>query len=217
MDDKKKLKAIRAVLLMIVFICLILIARECRMSASHRAQQEELKGKLEMEETGGENKGTGGQDKETGGEKGADHGNIPGREIKAVLSRASEEISESSTAWIEKTGEANREELKEREKEPVILGKYAGLYEENPDLAGWLSIEGMKIDYPVMQCEDDEYYLHRDFYGNEDKYGCLYVRERADVNTPGTNFVIYGHNMRDGSMFGDLDLYKDEEFFLNIP
>ena len=87
------------------------------------------------------------------------------------------------------------------------------MYEENSDLTGWLSIEGMKINYPVMQCEDDEYYLHHDFYGNEDKYGCLYVRETADVNTPGTNFVIYGHNMRDGSMFGDLDFYKEEDFF----
>ena len=40
-------------------------------------------------------------------------------------------------------------------KEPVMLQQYAGLYEENQDLVGWLSIEGMKIDYPVMQNEDD--------------------------------------------------------------
>lgn len=106
--------------------------------------------------------------------------------------------------------EAMKQELQMK---PVILDKYADLYEENSDLTGWLSIEGMKINYPVMQCEDDEYYLHHDFYGNEDKYGCLYVRETADVNTPGTNFVIYGHNMRDGSMFGDLDFYKEEAFF----
>ena len=96
--------------------------------------------------------------------------------------------------------------------EPVMLNKYESLYQENQDLIGWLSIEGMNIDYPVMQCEDDEYYLHHDFYGNEDKYGCLYVRNRADVED-GTNFIIYGHNMRDGSMFGDLDLYLDENFY----
>lgn len=100
---------------------------------------------------------------------------------------------------------------------PPMLEKYAALYEENHDLAGWLSIEGMVIDYPVMQREDDEYYLHHDFYGHDSKYGCLYVRGVADVNTPGTNFIIYGHNMKDGSMFGDLDLYRKESFYREHP
>lgn len=96
---------------------------------------------------------------------------------------------------------------------PVIMDKYAALYEENNDLAGWLTIEGMTIDYPVMQCEDDEYYLHHDYYGNNSNYGCLYVRGTADINMPDTNFVIYGHNMKDGAMFGDLDLYREESFY----
>lgn len=99
---------------------------------------------------------------------------------------------------------------------PVILDKYADLYAENNDLAGWLSIEGMKIDYPVMQGEDDEYYLHHDFYGKDSKYGCLYVKGQADLDA-GTNFIIYGHNMKDGSMFGDLDLYLKESFFKEHP
>lgn len=102
------------------------------------------------------------------------------------------------------------------EKNPVILQQYADLYEENKDLVGWLSIEGMKIDYPVMQNEDDGYYLHHDFYGNDSKYGCLYVRKRADLAS-GTNFIIYGHNMKDGSMFGDLDLYLKESFYKEHP
>ncbi|MCH5345339.1 MAG: class B sortase [Acetatifactor sp.] len=98
----------------------------------------------------------------------------------------------------------------------VMLQRFEKLYEENHDLAAWLSIEGMSIDYPVMQCEDDEYYLHHDFYGNADKYGCLYVRNSANVNS-GTNFIIYGHDMKDGSMFGDLDLYQKESFYLEHP
>ena len=83
------------------------------------------------------------------------------------------------------------------EEKPVMLAKYVGLYEENKDLAGWLSIEGMKIDYPVMQGEDDEYYLHHDFYGEDSKYGCLYVRGRADLDA-GTNF--YG-NIKELSLY----------------
>lgn len=178
MKNRKILRMIRMALLFVIFLCLILIVRECCLSVNHRIQQKKLEERLQAEGNG-----------EGEGQKYPEIESVSGQKIEDM-----------------------KQELK-MEKEPVILDKYAGLYEENSDLAGWLSIEGMKINYPVMQCEDDEYYLHHDFYGNEDKYGCLYVRETADVNTPGTNFVIYGHNMRDGSMFGDLDLYKDEEFF----
>lgn len=96
---------------------------------------------------------------------------------------------------------------------PQISDKYKELYKKNSDLAGWISVEGMDIDYPVMQCEDDNYYLSHNFYKEESKYGCLYVRNIADINTPGTNFIIYGHNMKDGSMFGELDQYKDKDFY----
>lgn len=93
-----------------------------------------------------------------------------------------------------------------------ILGRYAVLYEDNSDLIGWLSIEGMDIDYPVMQCGNNEYYLNHSFYREVDKHGTLYIKDMADVNTPGTNIIIYGHNMRDGSMFGSLDKYRDAGF-----
>lgn len=98
-------------------------------------------------------------------------------------------------------------------KDREILEQYQDLYAENRDIIGWLSIDGTPIDYPVMQCNDNDYYLHHDFYKKEDKYGCLFVKDIADVNTPETNFIIYGHNMKDGSMFGDLDLYKEETFY----
>ncbi|MCI9427937.1 MAG: class B sortase [Eubacterium sp.] len=87
------------------------------------------------------------------------------------------------------------------------------LAKKNADLIGWLKIEGTKIDYPVMQCQDDNYYLSHDFYKNESRYGCLYVKQIADVTTPDTNFIIYGHNMKDGSMFGELDQYKIHSFY----
>ncbi len=107
------------------------------------------------------------------------------------------------------------EELKDEgpEPQPVILEQYRELYEKNNDLVGWLTIDGTVIDYPVMQCADNEYYLHHDFYGEEDKYGTLYVKDIADL-AGGTNFIIYGHHMKDGSMFGDLDQYQSKEFYL---
>ncbi|MDE6186010.1 MAG: class B sortase, partial [Lachnospiraceae bacterium] len=91
------------------------------------------------------------------------------------------------------------------------------LYEQNKDMVGWLAIEGTKIDYPVVRGMDNEYYLHHNFYGDEDKYGCLFVKDIADVDTPGANFVIYGHNMKDGAMFGELDFYQQKDFWKEHP
>lgn len=141
------------------------------------------------------------------------------------LKTAKDGAGDTGTTYVKKVmAQQNRREEAVSEKEDageeavtVIMDKYAALYEENNDLVGWLSIEGMVIDYPVMQCEDDEYYLHHDYYGNDSRYGCLYVRGTADIHTPGTNFVIYGHNMKDGSMFGDLDLYREEDFYREHP
>lgn len=100
---------------------------------------------------------------------------------------------------------------------PVMLNRFRALYEENNDLVGWLYIDGTNINYPVVKCNDGEYYLHHDFYGNDDRYGCLFVKDIADVNTPGTNFIIYGHNMKDGAMFGDLDLYQKIDYYNEHP
>lgn len=126
-----------------------------------------------------------------------------------------EELSKTASLQTENSADeaadASTQEVLSEEEEPVILSQYAGLYAQNDDLAGWLSIENTVIDYPVMQCGDDEYYLHHDFYGNDSKYGCLYVRGKADL-ADGTNVIVYGHNMKDGSMFGDLDLYQSADF-----
>ncbi len=100
---------------------------------------------------------------------------------------------------------------------PEIMERFQNLYTQNNDLVGWLTIPETSIDYPVVQCEDNDYYLHHNFYQEEDKYGCLYVKDIADVDTPCTNFIIYGHNMKDGSMFGNLDQYKDQSFCIDNP
>ena len=89
------------------------------------------------------------------------------------------------------------------------------LRKENPDTVAWLSVPGTPIDYPVVQCKDVAFYLNHNFFLEPDAYGCLFVKEQADLQTPGTNFVIYGHNMRDGSMFGSLISYENRHFYEN--
>ena len=95
--------------------------------------------------------------------------------------------------------------------EDGVLPQYQALWEKNQDLAGWLSIEGTAIDYPVMHtAQDEEYYLRRAFDRSNSVSGTPFLA--AGCFTGCGNYIIYGHNMKDGSMFGSLISYKDAEF-----
>jgi sortase B len=99
----------------------------------------------------------------------------------------------------------------------TVLKKYKELYKQNKDLAGWLSIEGTVINYPVMQTgkKNADFYLHHDFEKKESDHGTLFVDARNDYVNRDTNLIIYGHNMRDGTMFGGLKSFMDQEYFKN--
>ena len=91
------------------------------------------------------------------------------------------------------------------------------LHEENPDCIGWITIDGTRIDYPVMYRPGDKnYYLHRDFNGEYSVNGCLYLAEEC-VPGDSDNLIIYGHHMNSGKMFADLEKYKDEDFYKEHP
>lgn len=96
-----------------------------------------------------------------------------------------------------------------------VLPEYAHLYSLNPDLVGWISIDGTKINYPVVQSDIDNanYYLKRDFEKNYSSHGCIYACEVANVFSPSDNITIYGHRMGDNSMFGQLGLYTDKGYW----
>lgn len=95
-----------------------------------------------------------------------------------------------------------------------VLPEYRKLYDENNDMYGWLRIDGTNVDYPVMQTPDNpNYYLRRNWEGEYSIKGIPYVDER--VNDDSENIFIYGHNMDDGTMFGDLPEYKDVSYYKN--
>lgn len=94
-----------------------------------------------------------------------------------------------------------------------ILPELADIYEINTDLIGWLSIEGTEIDYPVVQCEDSNFYLEHDFNKEENRNGQIILDTKCDPFTPSYNLIISGHHMRNGSMFGKLPLYSDSEYW----
>ena len=95
-----------------------------------------------------------------------------------------------------------------------ILPELMDLYQQNGDFVGILEVVGTDINYPVMQTPNDpEYYLRRDFYGADSTAGTLFVDYRCDIVNPTTNTIIYGHNMRSGTMFGGLKRYLDYDYY----
>ncbi len=95
-----------------------------------------------------------------------------------------------------------------------ILPELVDLYAQNSDFVGILEVVDTDINYPVMQTPTDpEYYLRRDFFGESSTAGTLFVDYRCDIVNPTTNTIIYGHNMRSGTMFGGLKRYLDYDYY----
>jgi sortase B len=96
----------------------------------------------------------------------------------------------------------------------LVLKRYAKLYEKNTDFMGWLTIEGTSVDYPVMYTpNNEEKYLRKNFDGDYALAGTLFIAQNSDPVRPTTNILIYGHNMKDGSMFSDLLKYTDSDYY----
>lgn len=94
---------------------------------------------------------------------------------------------------------------------PAAERNIQALITENADCIGWLSIDGTTISYPVMHTPSDpQKYLRRNFYGKYSQSGVPFLDGRCDLQS--TNLIIYGHNMRNGTMFSDLKKYVDREF-----
>lgn len=89
----------------------------------------------------------------------------------------------------------------------------------NGDAAGWIYVEDTRIDYPVMYTPDDpEYYLHRNVDGEYSAAGTPFLGEGSDPENPDTNsLIVYGHHMRDGSMFGQLEKFADKDWAQQHP
>ena len=89
---------------------------------------------------------------------------------------------------------------------------YKKLKEINSDYKLWISIPEFEIEYPVVQGDDNEFYLHNDFYKNKSSSGSIFLDYRVDVEGD-KNLIIYGHNMKNGSMFNKITKYKEADEF----
>ena len=133
------------------------------------------------------------------------------RDIETIISETINEDDEVEEAEPVQTAEKTQ--------------KMEEVYTINDDSAGWLKIDGTVIDYPVMQTPGDEqYYLNRNFDGKYSAYGCIIADTDATIGTgtaaedytdgthPSTNIILHGHNMKNGTMFGGLDKYRDRAY-----
>lgn len=98
-----------------------------------------------------------------------------------------------------------------------ILCDYALYYSQNPQTIGYIKIKGTKIDTPVVQADNNKYYLTHDFYGKTTSYGAIYASYRNSFQPFDRNTLLYGHNMTDGSRFADLLNYKSLDYFKKHP
>ena len=145
---------------------------------------------------------------------------------------------------IEPVQEDTIEEVIEEEPEPVIYPEYTsselldsgyefmdidfdGLKEQNPDIVGWIDVPGTSISYPVVQGEDNDFYLHHDLDGNESINGTIFIDNRVDLDLGDDSSTIqncpigfYGHHMNPNraiKMFQPLMKYKEKGFVDSHP
>lgn len=125
------------------------------------------------------------------------------------------EPSESSTMQTEPTEE---DTVPEEDQTMEMLPNMAELYAQNPDIAGYIRIDGTKLDYPVMYTPDDEQkYNHMAFDGTYSYAGTPFISQDCAIDPESDNLVIYGHNMRNGTGFKTVILYADEDFYKEHP
>lgn len=124
-----------------------------------------------------------------------------------------EELREEAKTEKPETVEAEPEE----EKEPLdIPVDFEALQAENPDIYAWITIPGTNVDYPILQREGDNgYYLNHSVDGAGSIAGAIFTEDYNSKDFTDPNTIIYGHNMKNGSMFRTLHNYSDREFFDN--
>lgn len=135
---------------------------------------------------------------------------------ETTIAAETEDLTGESTE--ESSEEPDEESTEASDEKPVMLDYMAAKYAENPDIVGWIRIDGTVVDYPVMFTPDDpEKYLRTDFNGNYKVAGELFVDGNCSMEPESDNLIIYGHNMKNGTMFRTLMSYEKESFWKEHP
>ena len=115
----------------------------------------------------------------------------------------------------EQESEADAEQLP-RQTAPIEVD-FEVLWETNEDVVGWIYCEDTPINFPLVQAEDNDYYLRRLIDGTCNSSGTLFVDYRNADDFSDSNTIIYGHNMKNKGMFGTLSNYKEQSYYEEHP
>lgn len=130
------------------------------------------------------------------------------------------EVSTVPTKVPEKRPEPDEPFAEEVQKEEEIafpVVDFEALKKINPEVVGWITIEGTRINYPFVQGTDNNYYLKRMIDGEHNSSGSIFMDYRNEADFSDRNIVLYGHNMNNGSMFADVRKYRTQEFYEEHP
>lgn len=113
----------------------------------------------------------------------------------------------------QETAELSNEQNNESAQETELQAMFRQLHDINPDICGWVTMNGTAIDYPVVYSSNNRDYISTDIYGNFAIVGSIFLDFRNQIDGSDTYSLLYGHNMSEHRMFSDINLYKNEEFF----
>lgn len=114
------------------------------------------------------------------------------QESNIIQDIATDEISKVNSEFIEKVKE---------------------LQKENLDVKGWIRIEDTNINYPLLQTDNNTYYLTHNYKKEKSSYGSIFINSNCNIKDENANVIIYGHDMKDGQMFKDLLKYQNKDFY----
>lgn len=134
--------------------------------------------------------------------------------------KGSQEYQKIEESMVSAGGEANSQDVREE----GFLVDFEKLRKINPDVVGWIRIEKLGISYPIVQGDDNEYYLHHTFYKEENKCGSIFMEAENSSDFSDYHTFVYGHNMKDKSMFARLNelqeegtFHENQEFYIYTP
>lgn len=123
--------------------------------------------------------------------------------------RKGEQIYEAAKAFTVTAGEEGKTEIGSGEENPIDFDSLQAI---NPDVFAWIRIADTPIDYPVLQGEDNEYYLSHAYDGQPSAYGSIFLEEKHSADMQARQTIFYGHNMLNQSMLGILTKYENQDF-----
>lgn len=128
-----------------------------------------------------------------------------------VFGEVEEETVEAPQKAVENV-ESEPEAVLSEEDQSILAG-IQKLHEENPEVIGWIKFDNMDISYPIMQAKDNDYYLDHTYSGEENSAGSIFMEASNLPDFSDCHTIVYGHNMKNGSMFGSLKNYKTKDHY----